>query len=279
MEEKKKCSFKEHKETDAINYCAECKKYMCNKCSNFHKNFEENHIVYDLDKNIQDLFTGICKEKNHKVKLEYFCKSHNELCCGLCITTIKDENNGQHKDCEVCKIKDIENEKKNKLNENMKNLENLSIELDNSIKKLKILFEKINENKEVLKLKIQKIFTKIRNVLNDREDALLLEVDKQFNELFCNENIIKQSEKLPNKIKISLEKGKLIDKEWNNDKLNSLINDCINVENNIKDIDIINNNINKINLNKNKIIKFSPEEENNNDILHKIKIFGKVYYL
>ena len=31
---KKKCSFIEHKEIDAINYCAECKRYMCNKCSN-----------------------------------------------------------------------------------------------------------------------------------------------------------------------------------------------------------------------------------------------------
>ena len=29
--------------------------------------------------------------------------------------------------------------------------------------------DKINEEKEELKLKIQKIFTKIRNVINDRE--------------------------------------------------------------------------------------------------------------
>ena len=44
-----------------------------------------------------------------------------------------------------------------------------------------------------------------------------------------NENIIKECEKLPNKIKLSLEKGKLINKEWDNNNLNSYIYDCINI--------------------------------------------------
>ena len=36
---KEKCSHVEHKEIDAINYCGECKKYMCNKCTNHHNGF------------------------------------------------------------------------------------------------------------------------------------------------------------------------------------------------------------------------------------------------
>ena len=47
-------------------------------------------------------------------------------------------------------------------------------------------------------------------------------------------------EKFPKKIKLSLEKGKLIDKEWDNNNLYSYINDCINIENNIKIISTIN---------------------------------------
>ena len=79
-----------------------------------------------------------------------------------------------------------------------------------------------------------------------------------------NEKIIKDSEKLPNKVKISLEKGKSIEKEWNDEiKLNSLINDCINIENNINEINTINNKIQNINdYNDNIEIKFLPEEEN-----------------
>ena len=58
--------------------------------------------------------------------------------------------------------------------------------------------------------------------------------------LFCNEDIIKDNEKLPNKIKLS-EKGKIINEKWNedNNQINSLINDYINIENNIKEINII----------------------------------------
>ena len=35
--------------------------------------------------------------------------------------------------------------------------------------------------KEKLKLDIQKIFTKLRSILNDREDKLLLDIDKKYN--------------------------------------------------------------------------------------------------
>ena len=75
-----------------------------------------------------------------------------------------------------------------------------------------IIFEKINEDKEKIKFKIANIFTKIRTVINEREDELLNEVDKQQVTIFLNEKIIKDREKLPNKIKISLEKGKSIEK-------------------------------------------------------------------
>ena len=37
------------------------------------------------------------------------------------------------------------------------------------MKQLKEFFEKIDKDKEDLKLKVQNIFTKIRNALNDRE--------------------------------------------------------------------------------------------------------------
>ena len=72
-------------------------------------------------------------------------------------------------------------------------------------------------------MNIQTIFTKIRNELNNREDKLLLEVDEQFEKTFFDDSILKNSEKLPKKIKISLEKCKKIDKEEYED--NQLINE------------------------------------------------------
>ena len=284
MENKnKKCSFKKHLEIDAIKYCIECKINLCNKCINHHSELFDEHHLFNLDKNENEIFTGFCQEKKHNIELEYFCKTHNQLCCAACITKIEGGGNGQHTNCDICFIKEIKDEKKSKLKNNIKSLESLFNKLELSINELKKLFKRINENKEELKLKIQKLFTKIRGALNEREDELLLEVDNQYDKLFLKEDIIIESEKLPNKIKISLEKGKLIEKENEenkNIKLNSYINDCINVEKNIKFIDEINEKIEKCNSNKNIIIKFIPDENENDGVsqfLETIKTFGKIF--
>ena len=141
---------------------------------------------------------------------------------------------------------------------------------------MKQLIEKKNKDCEELKCKIQKIFTKIRSALNEKEDKLLLEVDEKFNEIYIKDDIIKESEKLPNKIKISLEKGKKIEKEWNDNNLNLMINNCINFENNIKEI----NKINYINYeyqsNKDIVINFSLEEDTINQFIDKIKSLGEI---
>ena len=67
-----KCSFKEHKEIDAISFCPECRIYMCNKCQIHHSSLFSHHF-YNLNKD-EEIFTGFCKEKNHPMKLEFFLK-------------------------------------------------------------------------------------------------------------------------------------------------------------------------------------------------------------
>ena len=215
--QKKKCSFKDHKELDANYYCLQCGINFCNKCEVIHSKFFENHRTFSLDKNIDEIFTGFCKENNHiNNPLSFFCKTHNILCCAYCITKIKAKEIGKHRDCEICLIEDIKEEKINKLKENIKSLEELSNDISKSIKELKEICEKMN-NKEKLKISIQKIFTGIRNELNNREDELLLEVERRYDDLFFKDVFIKETEKLPNRIKLSLEKGKQIN-ENNNEK-------------------------------------------------------------
>ena len=273
--ETKKCSLPEHKEIKAIFFCQECKIYMCINCEKIHSGLLINHHKYKLDKDIKDIFTGFCKEENHIDKLEYFCKTHNQLCCSSCIVKVKKKGKGQHTDCDVCIIEDIKNEKMNKLKENITYLEKKNSFKD-IIEELKTKFEKINENKELMKLNIQKIFTKIRNVLNEREDELLLKVDEIYDSIFLKEKNLKEYEKLPNNIKISIERGKIMENEWNDEKkLSILINDCINIENYIKDINLINEKINKFSSN-NSNIEFNPKEEEINKILDTLKNFGDI---
>jgi len=90
---------------------------MCSKCDSIHSSLCPNHQRYSLNeennKFFSDIFTGFCSlEKHHQIELDYFCKNHNQLCCAACIAKIKDKENGQHNDCEVCSLEEIKEEKK-----------------------------------------------------------------------------------------------------------------------------------------------------------------------
>ena len=268
--EKKKCSSKKHSNIDAIAYCQKCKLYLCNKCQNYHSELFESHEIINLN-NPNEVFLDTCNENNHTAKLEFYCKDHNTLCCVACISKLKEEGYGQHSDCDVCHIKNIKDEKRNKLKENINNLEELYKQIEKSINKLKIINEEINKNKEELKLKIQTIFTKIRNVLNEKEDKLLLDIDNECNNKYIKESIIKENIKLPNKIKKSIDKAKMIEKEWNENNLSSLINDCIIIENDINEINNINDKSN-INIK----IEFNIKEEQISNLIDTIKNFGNI---
>ena len=271
------CSMTEHAELDVVSFCKDCKMYMCGKCQKYHFNLFKNHNLINFynEKEINDIFTGLCKEKHHSNDLIYFCKTHNQLCCAQCITKIKSNENGQHTNCNVCQINDIENEKKNKLKENINWLEDLSNDIQETINKLKDLFERINKGKEILIKDIQNVFEKIINIINQREDELLLEIDNKYNALSFNIDIIKESEKIPDTIKMYIEKGNLIQNNWKENKLNFLINDCLNIENAINEIKKIHEKMLKYNSLK---IGFTFYHNDNeiNQFTRFIKTFGKI---
>ena len=273
-----KCSSKKHNEAKAISYCPECKIYMCNKCESYHSELFQEHHQIKIDKDINLIFTGFCKEKNHLEKIEFFCKTHNKLCCASCISKIKVNGKGEHNNCDICIIKDIKEEKKNELKNNINLLEGLLKELENYNNEINKIFDKINNDKEELKSKINKIFTKFRNALNNREDFILNEVDKKFDEIFLNENIANINKNLPKRALISLERGKNIDKEWEDEnKLNYIINDCINIENEINEINKINEKIKNINNYNNINISFFPlDEKNVDEFKTNIDSFGEI---
>ena len=83
---------------------------MCNKCSNYHQNLYLNHHISEHNKDLNDIFINIYKENNHSIKFQYYFKDHNKLCCVACISKLEGEGNGQHKNCNICFIKDIKEE-------------------------------------------------------------------------------------------------------------------------------------------------------------------------
>ena len=276
----KKCSFEEHKNTDAIDYCSDCNIYVCEKCKEYHKFLvENNHDKKLKNKENNETNYEICYEQNHGNKLEYFCKTHNKLCCIACVTKIKGLGNGQHSDCNICFIKDIKEEKRDRLKQNLLYLE-YSTDLDLLIKKIKEAYEEISEKKEKLKIKIQKLFTKIRNEINKREDQLLIKVEKVYEKYFFNKNLNKYIDMVTNQINLSINRGRiLLDESNNNETTNliNLINECVAIENNIKDIEILKNNYKKYEQNKSKKIDLKFKEDEINFLMN-IKNLGNICY-
>jgi len=83
---------------------------------------------------------------------------------------------------------------------------------------------------------------------------------------------------LPLKIKLSLENAKSINiKELddNNNKLVSTINECLNIEDYIKNIQLI-DSITKLKVNKNLKIEYNLRDEDIDNLIEKIKTFGKI---
>lgn len=100
-------------------------------------------------------------------------------------------------------------------------------------------------------------------------------MDEKYEDLFFKEELIKNIEKLPQNIELSLEKVKNVNKFWNDkNKLSSLINACINLE---KTMDNINEKIIKEKTNINVKIKLSLEEIQKISIMEQIKSFGNIF--
>jgi len=167
----------------------------------------------------------------------------------------------------------------NELNNNINYLEKITSPFQNSINELKIIFEKANEKKEEIKLKIQETFTKLRNCINNKEDELFIELENKFEELFLKEGKIKEYEKLPNKLKNLLIKGKNLNiNDWKDEnKLKFLLNDCINIENNLKSINLINKEINRISSSAYEM-DFNYSERVKDELLNYIKNLGTINY-
>ena len=149
------------------------------------------------------------------------------------------------------------------------------------MEELKKNFEKIT--RESLKKTIQETFVQIKKAIEEREKEFLSKVDTivddKYDDLFSNEK--KKYEPTYNEIEKLLEKSKEIDEDWNNpNKISSCINECLNIENNVK---TLNNDITKLkeNVNVNNIspgIRFYPEgTEAINPFLEKLKNFGYFY--
>ncbi len=83
-----KCSSSKHSEIEAVSYCPECQKYLCNKCLKYHEEIEDHKTIILNER--KEIFIDKCKVENHPNKLEFYCNEHNVLCCTSCLCKFKE---------------------------------------------------------------------------------------------------------------------------------------------------------------------------------------------
>ncbi|XP_063410741.1 uncharacterized protein LOC134693765 [Mytilus trossulus] len=83
----------------AEEYCPVCEEALCTECKDHHNlaNASKNHQTISIDEyNKLPAFIREIKQycEEHGNRFEFFCPTHNELCCKRCITTTHNECKG-----------------------------------------------------------------------------------------------------------------------------------------------------------------------------------------
>ena len=82
-----KCSSSKHPEVDAVSYCPECKKYLCDNCLNFHTELFGDHKTNKLTEikeqiNKDDLYDDYNIELKKPI---HMLTNHTKIVFSLCL--------------------------------------------------------------------------------------------------------------------------------------------------------------------------------------------------
>lgn len=276
----KKCYTKSHANKKAIKFCLNCNKYLCELCLASHAKCDRKHELYSIDNELNLSFKGTCQENNHPNNLDYYCSTHNNLCCAACLCKIKDKGDGQHTECKACSIEEIKEEKREKLNNNINILKDLAQNFKKKLKEVRKIYDKTNNQKEGTRTNIKNTFDELINILTLRKKELLKELDDIYEKNIFSDDFIKTYEKLPSKINYYIKKGKSVNEKWEEDekrgKLNIIINDCINIEKHVEKYQLINDRLQS--LSTRVTFQFCIEGIDIKAFTEKLKNLGKIIF-
>ncbi|XP_063418458.1 tripartite motif-containing protein 2-like [Mytilus trossulus] len=160
----------------AEEYCQQCEEVLCRECGDHHKisRSSKSHKTITVEK-YNRLPSFIKKIKHnceeHDFVLEFFCKSHDSLCCKICSITA-------HKACkEIMFIEDILTPSKGHPSVALDNIEkvlkNLESNISSAIKDRNRNLTDLREQKRVITEQIKEKRQEINKLLDNFEKALL----------------------------------------------------------------------------------------------------------
>lgn len=124
--------------SEAFSYCIECEENLCRECITLHRGFRAliNHHIVDLQYVIPYVDKSFFSTKvciHYDYLLDFFCVSHDSLCCQGCVST-------DHRHCD--KVMPLQ-----EASSNVKSSPLLS-ETTDSLSKLRSAAEAVAKNRE-----------------------------------------------------------------------------------------------------------------------------------
>ncbi|XP_064384470.1 tripartite motif-containing protein 2-like [Halichondria panicea] len=170
-----KCSVTNRK---ATSFCRQCTKFICEKCTDIHKEWDElkNHEIVTIQKVDGDLIRLVSPKKTsprcpkHDENMKLYCEPCGELICRDCIIHI-------HKDHKYCVISDTFESHKKEILDSLRPVEKQLEATDTALVNLDGRHAEIIEHGRKLATNIHSKFDEIRRALDAREGELMAELE------------------------------------------------------------------------------------------------------
>ncbi|KAL3884098.1 hypothetical protein ACJMK2_030320 [Sinanodonta woodiana] len=201
------CTY-EHKSEPAVQFCVECKEGLCETCLKFHqklsatkdhKTININEISNNLE-NLLKLGNGFGCPKHASKEIEFFCKTHDIVCCATCLFN-------DHRECKH--VLDLHNNTESLLrdintDEILRKLKLIEDSLKQFVAQKKTDMSDLSAKVNDLEAKIQRIRRNINEKLDEMEKAVKIEANRLYKEgMIQHQDEIQQCQSLMSAVRNS----------------------------------------------------------------------------
>ena len=182
------------KESTAVKYCQECKKFICEKCLDKHetsKDFSSHRVLSVTDTKSAQPLSVNC-ERHHERQALVFCQTCSELICGVC-TSIA------HKHHEYHPIDEVFLKHHDELTASVRPVKEMMDTVEQALKAYTTRATEIKNQKAIVEADIGRKIDQLHQLLDQRREdlvtALSLSMEQKLNELAAQRDQVAMTHK------------------------------------------------------------------------------------
>ncbi|XP_066932669.1 uncharacterized protein [Clytia hemisphaerica] len=162
-------------ESPASNHCETCVLSLCKKCTEYHQSCVRfvGHKIID----IQNVTKKMCSPKRycpkHNELLKYFCEQCKVVVCTDCMVSV------EHKQHNISLVSETTAKAKEELKQKLEKMKDKKQTMDDCLQQAKVFYKDVIDEDKVNVELIKKTFNEVRNILAEKEEQLIAQVQAQ----------------------------------------------------------------------------------------------------